>query len=356
MSLRTKVLLILTLTVLSYAGADHLLQRTQVFDTYVALEEAEAERDLQRVVESIHAEILHLDDLCRSWAAWDDTCAYLEEPTQRFVDSNLSDTTILDRRRLNLVMICDAEGSVRFQRMADLESREEIRIRKLPRGALAPNHPLIRIDDVEGKVRGVYPTEHGPMLVSARPILTSQGEGPIRGTVILGKLLDRALVEDLSTQVSVEFDVFDENSSDLAEAEEEIRTQLTVSAWAATQKEELDPNAEYPRTSFTDDPEEDREIYHQAYFETDSVTQIVDDEMLHRPGRPGQRTRAGADRRCRDRGRRRDYRASFHGHRAVGCRHRRRGVEAGPGARTQGARQLSGASSLADARTDRAAG
>ncbi len=280
MSLRAKVLLILTLTVVFYAGADHLLQRTQLFDSYVALEEVEAEKDLQRVVESIHSEIAHLDDLCRSWAAWDDTYEYAAMPNDRYESSNLSETTILDRRRLNLVMVCNAEGTVLFSKSADLESREPISIKRLPSGALSLNHPLIRIDDVDGKVRGVYSTEHGPMLVSARPIVTSEGDGPIRGTVILGKLLNEALVESLSTQVSVKFDVFDESEQDLAEAEEEIRTQLTVSAWAASQKEEIEDGREYPKSSFTDNPEEDREIWLEAYTRTKSVTQVVDDESL----------------------------------------------------------------------------
>lgn len=280
MSLRAKVLLILTLTVVAYAGADYFLQRTQVFDSYVQLERVEAERDLQRVVESIHSEITHLDDLCHSWAAWDDTYKFVEDRSEQFLTSNMSDSAILDRRRLNLVMICDAEGSVLFRKLADLETHEALSIKRLPSGALSLNHPLVRINGLDDKVSGIYSTEHGPMLVSARPILTSQGSGPSRGTVILGKLLDDAFVRDLGTQVSVEFEVFDESEQDLAEAEEEIRTQLTVSAWAATQKGDVDAERSYPKTSFTDDPEEDREIWLEAYTQTTSVTQVVSDEEL----------------------------------------------------------------------------
>ena len=280
MSLRAKVLLVLTLTVLGYAAADHLLQRTQVFDSYLALEQVEASKDIQRVVESINSEITHLDDLCRSWAAWDDTYEFVESHSEQFVASNLGDTTILDRRRLNVVLICDAVGNVLFSKMADLESHEPFSIKRLPSGAISLNHPLIRIDGVDDKVSGVYSTEHGPMLVSARPILTSEGQGPVRGTVILGKLLNPAFVKNLSTQVSVEFEVFDENKQDLAEAEEEIRTQLTVSAWAASQKEEADTDRAYPKSSFTDNPQEDREIWLEAYTQTTSVTQILNDSEL----------------------------------------------------------------------------
>ncbi len=281
MSLRAKVLLILTMTVVAYAGADHLLQRTRVYDSYVALEETEAHKDLQRVVESIHAEIVHLDDLCRGWAEWDDTCEFVASPSERFASSNLSDATILDRRRLNLVIICDDSGKVLFNRIADLDSREPLKIKRLPSGSLSLNHPLLRIESVDDKVRGIYTTEHGPMLVSARPILTSEGLGPIRGTMIVGKLLNEAFVKDLSDQVSVEFDVFDEDEHELAEAEQEIRTQLTISALASAGKEDTEEQREYPKSSFTDNPEDDREIYRQAYSQTTSVMQIASDEELY---------------------------------------------------------------------------
>lgn len=280
MSLRAKVLLILSLTLLAYACADHWLQRTRLFDSYVALEVTEAKKDLQRVVESIHAEIVHLDDVCQGWAAWDDTCEFVESPNDKYVSSNFNDEIVLDRRGLNLALICNSQGKVIFRRAAHLESREDLTIRRMPSGSLSLNHPLLRIDGVRDRVRGVYATEHGPMLIAARPIIGSEGEGPIRGTVIVGKLLNDALIKDLSTQVSVQFDVFDEDH-ELAGAEEEIRTQLTMTAWAATQKVELDAETEVPSTSFSGDAEEDREIYRKAYYESESVTQVCDDETLY---------------------------------------------------------------------------
>jgi len=43
------------------------------------------------------------------------------------------------------------------------------------------------------------------MLVSSRPIITSNGEGPIHGTLIMGRFLDKNMIERLSRDLSVNF-------------------------------------------------------------------------------------------------------------------------------------------------------
>ena len=61
MSLRAKILLILSLVVVLFALLDHGIQRVLVLSQFSKIEREGAERDLQRVVDAIHAEIQHLD-------------------------------------------------------------------------------------------------------------------------------------------------------------------------------------------------------------------------------------------------------------------------------------------------------
>lgn len=281
MSLRTKVLLVLAFTVVAYAAADHALQRTAVFDAYVALEEGEAHKDVQRVVESIHTELEHLDRTCRKWAEWDDTVAFVAEQDEAFLSSNFGDSTFLDNPGLTLAYLCDLEGRVLFARSLHPETREPLRFKRLPTGALAVNHPLLRLDGPHSRVKGVYMTEHGPLLVSSRPILSSAGDGPVHGTLFVGKLFTESLVTDLATQMSVEFDIkLESDLQDLSRDEQRIRDELTVSAWAASSRDQLPADAEVPPSSFSGSAEDDREIYRLAYNQTRIITQVRDDDVL----------------------------------------------------------------------------
>jgi sensor domain CHASE-containing protein len=59
MSLRAKILLILSLVFVVYAGLDHALQQFVVFRNFRLLEEDGAERDVQRVVQAVGNEVRH---------------------------------------------------------------------------------------------------------------------------------------------------------------------------------------------------------------------------------------------------------------------------------------------------------
>ena len=47
--------------------------------------------------------------------------------------------------------------------------------------------PLKQLDQ-DGQLSGLILFPHGPMLVAARPILTSHGDGPSRGYLVMGQL------------------------------------------------------------------------------------------------------------------------------------------------------------------------
>ena len=225
MSLRSKIVLILSVVVLLFALADHAIQRTLVFESFVRLEEAEASKDLQRVVQAIRSELQHLDRRCEGWAAWDDTWNFVVEPNQAYVDSNLG-TVGFHKNQINLLYICDEEGKVVWGRILDLVDDRPIVLRELPGEALSPSHPLLL---EQGRKAGVWRTGHGPMLVSSKPILDSRRNGPSRGTVLMGRFVAEDFVRELRERTGVDFRVWPVDGGSLPPQDREIRDEVTAS-------------------------------------------------------------------------------------------------------------------------------
>ena len=215
MSLRTKIVWIVSIVVMLYAGADHLIQRRTITPSFRRLEQHEAQKDVQRVVDALSGEIEHLDARCREWASWDETYAFAQDGNERFVRANLG-ARALKSDDLTLLYICAPGGTVVWGEIRDPSSGQPLSLRDLPRERLAPSHPLLVEEAVprsraapRGFVHGLVRTEEGPMLVSTRPILPSSGVGEVRGTVILGKLLTRQLVARLAERTWVSFEAWD---------------------------------------------------------------------------------------------------------------------------------------------------
>ncbi|MFN0008514.1 MAG: CHASE4 domain-containing protein [Planctomycetota bacterium] len=251
MSLRSKIVLILSGVVLLFAGLDHAIQKTVVFDSFVRLEEDEAKKDLNRVLQALEGEIRHLDQRCDDWAAWDDTWRFVDKPNQEYITSNLGPEGFA-KSQINLLYVCDAgnEDFVRvvWGRILDPdEDNRSITLRELPGEELSKSHALIQ---ASGRPGGIWMTEQGPMLVSSRPILDSQRRGPSRGTVILGRFVSQAFVKELGDRTRVPFHVWPIESESLPPEERTVLDEVTASSEFVVR--EQDGEVLHVRTTFPD--------------------------------------------------------------------------------------------------------
>lgn len=216
MSLRTRIVWYLSLVVLLYAGADYLIQKLSFMESFHALEESAARSDLKRVVKAIEREKEHLAERCTDLASWDETYRFVLDRNAQFVSASLSSEG-LARDRIHLLYICDMRGKVIWGRCAD-SNGSELKLTGFSGTDLGPNHPLIT-SKVTYDDTGVWITNRGALLVSAKPILDSRGKGPVRGTVIVGRLLtDIASEHDeyldlLREQTGVDFEIWSAQSN-----------------------------------------------------------------------------------------------------------------------------------------------
>ena len=242
LSLRSKIVLILSGVIGLYAALDHVVQRWTFAPIFSRLERAEAEEDLQRVVEGLRQEVAELHALCLDWSAWDDTYRYVGEPNEAYERSNLGSTS-LQSRRIDLIFICDEAGRVVWGSITDPDTGEEIRLRDFPRGRWGANHfllvdPAQRIETDEAPAdggqghgtSGLWTTEHAPLLVSSRPILTSQRDGEPRGRVVLGRFLAQGLNRKLAERTKVAFDAWLLDGRPLPPTESAVADEVTASA------------------------------------------------------------------------------------------------------------------------------
>jgi len=227
MHLRAKIVVILCSVVALYAVSDHVIQRLTVTRGFSDLERQEAVNGLRRVTAAIEEQVAQLDELCVIRSAWDATYEFVADGDRSYVDSNLGETS-LRKERLDLLFVCDLEGRVVWGDVRAPGSFEPIGLKRFPSQRLAPSHPLLA-GERGLRPRGVMITERGPLLACARPILTSEGRGPARGTLILGRFLAGAVMEEIRHQTGVSFDRWALEGGELPPAERAVLDDVTAS-------------------------------------------------------------------------------------------------------------------------------
>jgi sensor domain CHASE-containing protein len=231
MSIKSKVLVILLSVFVFYGLVDYGIQRFIIFPNFLSLEREEAIKNVKRSVQAIQREIHHLDSLCYDWAAWDDTYEFIESRADEYIKANLNLTTFTEVR-INTIYFVDTNGKIIWGEIRDLETKKNIHLTEFPKDAFPANHPLISYKSenkslTDIKVAGVYMTRKGPMLMSSRPILTSSIEGPVRGSVILGRFLNDEIIKTLIEQTQVNFQVFPVVAGFLPEPVKDISNRIT---------------------------------------------------------------------------------------------------------------------------------
>ena len=212
MRVRTKTLAVIALAVAVSAAANLLILRATVQPHFVALEQAIAERNMQRVVEAINSVIDNLDGVVNDYAKWDVTYNYAKMQNIDYIEQNITPDG-LERMRICLLGIYDDRNNNLVESFYDFDTD-----RLGPAGDLAfsridPSGRLRTFSDRDAVVKGILLSEQGPILVASRPILKTSGEGPIAGAFTFGRLFDLVTTQSLRQQTRVDFrvTVLDEN-------------------------------------------------------------------------------------------------------------------------------------------------
>lgn len=205
--IRGHVFLFLILLVSIYSFANYFIIKLIVTPRHLQVEQQLAEQEVKRYEKALIREGRALNTIAHDWAAWDDTYAFVQDSNSEYIKSNLSDTTLLDGA-FNLLYIVGKDGTIVWSRVIDLETEEGLALNELPSKRFPAGHPLITHPQPNDDLTGILSTEKGPLLFASHPIVTSENEGPIEGTLIFGRLLTKQFLQKLQEQAQVKSRIF----------------------------------------------------------------------------------------------------------------------------------------------------
>ena len=211
MNLREKTVIIISITLVGLVMILYAASQVIIMGSFAELEEYNTCQNVERVQNTLSNELDKMDRICYDWAAWDDTYAFIYDRNTDYIESNMVDSTLVTLN-LNLMLFVHSSGSVVFSKAVHLEDEVEVGFPQSLLEHVSANGALVDHNDVQSSITGVILLAEGPLLVSSRPILTSDDEGPIRGTLIMGRYFDDAEIEHVEevTQLSLTVHTLDD--------------------------------------------------------------------------------------------------------------------------------------------------
>ncbi len=194
LTLRFKLMVLLCLGLAGIVGFLAVSAHLIILHSFETIEEAAVTENTRRVLSHIAGETNQLSTMVIDYADWDDTYRFIRDGNRAFIETNLVDATF-EKLNLNFMVFIDENGRLVYGKGFDLRRRKAA---PLPDGLdahLTKGSLLIGHANPESAVAGILDLPQGPLLVASRPILTSDYQGPMRGSVVIGRYLDAVAVE-----------------------------------------------------------------------------------------------------------------------------------------------------------------
>lgn len=212
MTVRTKTLVIIGLTLLSLIVILSFVSQTIMLNSFAKLEERIAEQHVGQARNAFYENINHLNVNTSDWSAWDDTYNFIGNPNNQYIEANLTYDTF-QLLNLNLMLFINNSGDFVYAKAFDLNTQKTVPVPNSLREHLTAGSPLLSHTSPESSVAGFLLLPEGPLLLTSCPIVTSQKKGPIRGTLIMGYFLESKEIRHLAetTNLSLTFKRSDNN-------------------------------------------------------------------------------------------------------------------------------------------------
>ncbi|MCX7711333.1 MAG: diguanylate cyclase [Clostridia bacterium] len=195
MTLRKKTIIYILIIFACLIAITYLVSHNIVLRSFKNLEEDFAARNMKVAIDALNQEISSISSITEDWARWDDSYQFIQDKNSEYIASNMTDSTF-SNLKLNVVAYLDSSNNVVYEKGYNIRTNTQI-VPPSSLQAFYKNSPLVDHKDTQNGLSGIVLLDEGPLLISSRPILTSLGNGPVQGTLIMGRFLSSDSVEHI---------------------------------------------------------------------------------------------------------------------------------------------------------------
>lgn len=164
---------------------------------FTTIEVRDVHQNTGRAVDALNSRVDLLQFKATDWASWDDTYNFVENRNQAYVKSNLQNNS-LQNLGLNFMLFFNERQQLVDQKGVDVDTGADAPIPDGLLQAFAPGSNLLA-SDPNSVSKGLLALSDNTVQFVSMPILTSDGTGPIHGTLVFAYYLSPSEVANLSS-------------------------------------------------------------------------------------------------------------------------------------------------------------
>ncbi|GAB4202901.1 MAG: hypothetical protein OHK0022_26520 [Roseiflexaceae bacterium] len=205
-TLRGKTLLIVVSTLAVLLAILAIPPRLFLLGSFLELEARDVRTNVERARNVLPDRVRSIHETNGGFSFWDEMYAFADGGDPTNVVASFTDDVFRDSQ-LNMVQVLNSQGQTLYSRTFDLTSGQSITLPQRFQNMRADD-PLLTFADEADTHSGLILLREAPMLLSVRPIVRSDGSGPVRGAVIMGRYLDAAEIARMGAALRLRLEFY----------------------------------------------------------------------------------------------------------------------------------------------------
>ena len=201
MSIRKKTLIVVTLILIVLIIIVYKISDNMLLKSYSKLEEDDARRNIQRAISAFDYDISILSSLAYDWAVSNDSYEFIEDRNDKYIKSNLGNSAFTEFN-INAIVFINSNGKIVYGQGFDFVKNERTTIPDSFKTLLIQNS-FFTNQSRNSRTNGIVMLPEAPTLISACPILASEGKGPVRGTLIIARYINTGEIKRLAERTNL---------------------------------------------------------------------------------------------------------------------------------------------------------
>lgn len=222
MKLRGKTLIFMAIIILSLILSIFAVSQFIFIESSAESENSYTNLVLKNTINSLNNDIESLNNTANDWSSWDDAYDFVSGTNPSFINHSLINETF-SRLNINLIIFTDSSGNIVYARAYDPQKSQDIPLPSNLSQEIKKDN--ITLSNQDEDLSGVLILNGTPLILASKEVVKSSGEGPSRGTLIMGRYLVGEEVTHLSDSAIVTIEPF--NGSNLPTDFQKAKTYLT---------------------------------------------------------------------------------------------------------------------------------
>ncbi len=198
---RRNPVVLIVLGFLLFVAIQYLVSRVFILQGFQQLEIKQTQRDAERVTNALADKIAQMKITAKDYASWDASYQFIEDANLAYKTENLTED-VLANLNLDFMLFVNKNGKVVDSLVVESASLPQDQIvQDLVKN---PSWDALSQNGTTSSFKsGIIVMDKAPLMLASLPILTSLSQGPVRGSLVVGRYLNQAELDKLGEQTQI---------------------------------------------------------------------------------------------------------------------------------------------------------